>query len=53
MQETQIHFLVRKIPLEEGMATTPVILTGESLGQRSLADYGPSGRKELDMTEIT
>jgi len=27
--------------LEEGMATTPVFLPGESHGQRSLAGYGP------------
>ena len=33
-------------PLEEGMATTPVFLAGESHGQRSLVVYGPQGRKE-------
>ena len=32
---------VRKIPLEEGMATTPLFLAGESHGERSLAAYGP------------
>ena len=41
---------VRKIPLEEGMAT-PVFLRGESHQQRSLASYSPWGHKELDMTE--
>ena len=30
---------------------TPVFLPGESHGQRSLADYSPWGRKELDTTE--
>ena len=30
---------VRKKPLEEGMATTPVFLPGVSQGQRSLAGY--------------
>ena len=30
---------------------TPVFLSGESHGQRSLAGYNPWGRKELDMTE--
>ena len=29
----------------------PVILPGESHGQRSLAGYSPQGGKELDVTE--
>ena len=36
---------IRKIPLEEGMATTPVVLPGESHGQRSLRGYSPYGCK--------
>ena len=32
---------------------TPVFLPGEFHGQRSLVDYSPWGRKELDMTEHT
>ena len=28
-------------PLEEGMQPIPVFLSGESHGQRSLADYSP------------
>ena len=32
---------------------TPIFLPGESLGQRSLADYSPQGRTESDMTEAT
>ena len=31
--------------------TTPVILAGESHGQRSLVGYCPWGHKESDMTE--
>ena len=30
-----------------------MVLAGKSLGQRSLADYDPQGRKESDMTEAT
>ena len=30
---------------------TPVLLPGRSHGQRSLVDYSPGVRKELDMTE--
>ena len=32
---------------------TPVLLPGESHGQRSLRDYSPRGRKEWDTTEAT
>ena len=39
--------------LEEEMVTHCSILAGESHGQRSLAGYGPQGRKELDMTKVT
>ena len=48
-----VHFLGREDPLEEGMATHPVFLPGESHGQRNLAGYSPWGRKELDRTEAT
>ena len=41
----------REDPLEEGMATTPVFLPGESHGQRSLVGCSPEGRKESDTTE--
>ena len=30
---------------------SPVVLSGESYGQRSLEDYGPWDHKELDTTE--
>ena len=32
---------------------TPVLLPGESHGQRSLAGHSPCGRRELDMTEAS
>ena len=37
--------------LEEEMAPTPVFLTGESHGPRSLVGDSPRGHKELGMTE--
>ena len=44
MQETKRHGFypwVGKIPLEEGIATPPVFLPGESHGQRSLTAHRP------------
>ena len=32
---------------------TPVFLSGESHGQRSLSGYSPLDHKELDTTEVT
>ena len=49
--ETLVQSLGWEAPLEEDMATHSSILPGKSHGQRSLADYSPRGRKELDMTE--
>ena len=40
-------------PLEEAWPPTPVFLSGESHGQRSLAGYSPWGLKESDTTEAT
>ena len=40
-----------KIPWRREWLPTPVFLPGESHGQRSLVDYSPWGRKELDTTE--
>ena len=40
-------------PLEEGMTTTPVFLSGESHGQRSLVGYSPWSHKESDTIEAT
>ena len=42
---------VGKIPRRREWLPTPVFFPGEFHGQRSLAGYGPWGRKELDMTE--
>ena len=53
MQETWVWSLSWEDPLEEGMQPTPVFLSGESHGQRSLVGYSPWGHKELDMTEVT
>ena len=38
---------------EPEVAATPVLLPGESHGQRSLVGYGPGGRTESDTTEVT
>ena len=42
-----------RLPWRRTWQPTPVFLTGESHGQRSLAGYSPQGRKESDMTEVT
>ena len=44
---------VGKIPWRRAWQPIPVVLPGESHGQRSLAGYGPQGRKESDTTEGT
>ena len=41
MQEMRVRSLGWEVPLEEGMAATPVLLPGEPHGQRSLAGYSP------------
>ena len=51
MQETWVHSLGWKDPLEKGDTTTPVFLPGKTHGQRSLAGCSPWGPKELDTTE--
>ena len=38
-------------PLEEEMVSTPILVPGESHGQRSLVVYNLLGPKELDTTE--
>ena len=45
--------LSRKIPWRRARQPTPVFLSGEFHGQRSLAGYNPRGRKESDTTEAT
>ena len=42
---------VRKIPWRRAWKPTPVLLPGESHGQRSLVGYSPRGPKESDMTD--
>ena len=44
---------VRKILWRRAWQPTPVVLPGESHGQRSLVGYNPQGPKESDMTEVT
>ena len=53
VQETWVSSLGGEDPVEEGMATHPVFLPGESHGQRSLVGHSPWDRKESDMTEAT
>ena len=51
MQETWVQSLGREDPLEEEMVTTPVFLSGESHGQKSVVGYSPWGYKESDTTK--
>ena len=51
MQETQVPALGLEDPLQTEMATHSSILAWEIHGQRSLAGYGPWGRKELATTQ--
>ena len=51
IQETQVQSLGRKDPLEKEWQPTPVLLSGEFHGQRSLMDYSPWSHKESDTTE--
>ena len=51
MWETRVRFLGQEDSLEKGMAPSPVLLPGESHGQRSLAGYSPRGHKGSDTTE--
>ena len=53
MRETWARFLgqVRKIPWRRAWQPVPIILPGESHGQKSLEGYSPWGCKESDMNE--
>ena len=42
---------VRKVPWRREWLPTPVFLSGEFYGQRSLAGYNPQGHREADTTE--
>ena len=50
-RETQVRSLGWKDPLEKGRQYTPVFLTEELHGQRSLAGHSPRGHKQSDTTE--
>ena len=50
---TQVWSLVERIPWRKKWQPIPGFLLGESHGQRSLVCYGPGGRKESDVTEMT
>ena len=53
VQETWVRKITpdQENTLEKGMATTPVLLLGESHGQRILVGYSPWGHKESEATE--
>ena len=51
MRKTWVPSLGQEDPLEKEMATTPVLLPGESRGWRSLIGYSPWDRTESDTTE--
>ena len=44
---------VGKIPWRRAWQPTPILLPGESHGQRSLVGCGPWGHKDSDVTEVT
>ena len=44
---------VGNIPCRRVWQPTPVFLSGESHGQRSLVGYSPKGHKQSDRTEVT
>ena len=46
MRETQIQFLVGKIPWSREWLLTPVLFPGEFHGQKSLVGYSPMHHKE-------
>ena len=52
-KETLVQSLVRKIPWRRAWQRTPVILPGQSHGNRILEGYSPWGSKESDTTEVT
>ena len=51
-QEIQVGSLGQEDPLGREWLPTPVLLPGETHGQRSLMGYSPWGRKESDKTEL-
>ena len=53
MQETQVRFLVGKMPWRREWLPLPVFFPGKSHGQRSLAGYSPCSHKELALLRPT
>ena len=51
-QEMQVQLLSQEDRWKRAWQPTPVVLPGESHGQRSLAGYSPQGHKESDTTEV-
>ena len=51
MQETWVQFLGGEDPWRRKWQPTPVLLPGESHGQRSLEGHSPWSRKESDTTQ--
>ena len=51
VQETWVQFLGREAPWGRKWQPTPVLVPGESHGQRSLLGYSPWRPKESDTTE--
>ena len=51
MWETRVPSLGWEDPLERKWQPTPVFLSGESHGQKSLRGYSPWGHKEWDTSE--
>ena len=47
MRETEFNLWVRKIPWRRKWQPTPVFLSGESHGQRSLVGYRPVGSQKV------
>ena len=52
-QEAQVQLLGQEDPQRGVWQSASIFLPGECHGQRTLAGYGRSGGKELDMTEAT
>ena len=52
MQEIWVQSLGWEDPLEEGMTTHSIFLSGEFHEQRSLVGYSLWGHIETDMTEL-
>ena len=50
-RDLDINPVLGKSPWTREWLLTPVFLSGEFHGQRSLAGYSPWGHKELEMTE--